>query len=288
VSASECTAVGEHINRADVIGTLIEHWNGSHWTVQPSPIPAVSILTVLVGVACPSTNNCTAVGYYANKAYVGFTLVEHWNGTDWKIQPSPNAPTGNSHSNLNAVACQSVTACTAVGFYDTSAGTGGTLIEHWNGTDWRIQPSPLPTGAIFGGLNAIACPSVTACTAIGYTDTGLLAQTWNGTRWTNQPVPTPAGGSDVQLRGLACPSVTGCTAVGGYRNSAHLGVTLIEGWNGKQCTIQHSPNGNPKPPGLLLGNFLNTVACPSVSACIAVGSYPVKAGRTVTLAERRT
>ena len=44
------------------------------------------------------------------------------------------------------VSCTSATACTAVG-YDASVGTTVTLAERWNGTSWKIQSTPNPTGA---------------------------------------------------------------------------------------------------------------------------------------------
>jgi hypothetical protein len=44
------------------------------------------------------------------------TLAEHWNGSRWAIQPTPN-PTGQAPSVLSGVSCTAATACTAVGDY---------------------------------------------------------------------------------------------------------------------------------------------------------------------------
>src|SRR5258705_11710891 len=41
--------------------TLIEHWNGSQWSVVPSANP-VSTLNILYGVAAVATNDAWAVG----------------------------------------------------------------------------------------------------------------------------------------------------------------------------------------------------------------------------------
>src|ERR1700680_537707 len=50
----------------------------------------------------------------------------------WVIQPTPPNPTGITFANLQAVACPSATACTAVGGYGNSS-NGYTLAERWNG-----------------------------------------------------------------------------------------------------------------------------------------------------------
>lgn len=42
--------------------TLVEHWNGKTWKVQPSPNPGKG--TLLFGVAATSSTNAWAVGYY--------------------------------------------------------------------------------------------------------------------------------------------------------------------------------------------------------------------------------
>src|SRR5215471_15134675 len=60
------------------------------WRVQPVPKIPHSI-ALLQGVSCPAKGDCTAVGFY-HKDQVGYTLAEHWNGTSWAIQPTPNPP----------------------------------------------------------------------------------------------------------------------------------------------------------------------------------------------------
>jgi hypothetical protein len=65
-SASTCTAVGNYAasDFAPPHG-LIEHWNGTGWTIQAAPIPVGATLSELVDVTCPSATACTAVGLYA-------------------------------------------------------------------------------------------------------------------------------------------------------------------------------------------------------------------------------
>src|SRR5438477_13059472 len=64
--------------------TLIEHWDGSSWSVVPSPkLPKGSELT---GVAAPTPDNAGAVGSARGSPDA---LAEHWNGASWRIAASP-------------------------------------------------------------------------------------------------------------------------------------------------------------------------------------------------------
>ena len=53
-----------------------------------------------------------------------------------------------------SVSCASATTCTAVG---TALGRA-TLAESWNGTSWRIEPTPPPTGSAYSTLDGVSCP----------------------------------------------------------------------------------------------------------------------------------
>src|ERR1700692_3270935 len=60
------------------------------WSVVPSAnVPSYS--NVLYGVAAVSASNVWAVGYYQNNSgTTGPSLIEHWNGSKWRIISSPN------------------------------------------------------------------------------------------------------------------------------------------------------------------------------------------------------
>ena len=111
-SASDCWAVGSSRPYTDIVyQTLIEHWNGTAWTIIASPHTGYERL---LGVTCASASDCWAVGYYYNDT-VGQPLIEHWNGTAWTIIGSPhNSPAGQS---LVGVTCASASDCWAVGYY---------------------------------------------------------------------------------------------------------------------------------------------------------------------------
>ena len=44
-------------------GSLTEHWDGTSWSIVPSPTPAGDAPALLQGVSCTSASDCWAVGF---------------------------------------------------------------------------------------------------------------------------------------------------------------------------------------------------------------------------------
>ncbi len=93
--------------------SLIEHWNGSSWTVAPSPDPG-STANVLSGVRAVSSTSIWAVGYYSD-GNGDKTLILHWNGRTWTRVASPNP--GGASNKLWAVAAASASNAWVVGSF---------------------------------------------------------------------------------------------------------------------------------------------------------------------------
>jgi hypothetical protein len=155
-SATACTAIGDHFTPGVLYTTLAERWNGTTWKIQATPNPAGSADAFLFGVSCPTRTACTAAGDYETSPNAQKTLAEHWNGTTWTVQSTPN-PVGIVPT-FNGVSCVSATACTAAGDYLASSGHQKTLAEHWNGTTWGIQSTPSPAGNV-PELTGVSCPA---------------------------------------------------------------------------------------------------------------------------------
>jgi hypothetical protein len=261
-SPSACFAVGASVDSSgNSVGTLTERWNGTRWSIQPTPT-SNSPGAFLNAVSCTSPNACTAVGNSSAEV----VMAERWNGKSWSIQPMP-APAEGQISSLNGVSCTSAKACTAVGgSADSTFNPLGTVAEQWNGTTWRIQPSP--TAASVGyTLYAVSCTSASACTAVGNTDTGLLAERWNGATWTVQSAVTPPG-TGGSLSGVSCSSPSACTAVGFLSAFSGPTSTIAERWDGTQWSVQPTPN--------LPGTYDISgpaVSCPIRTACTTVAGF---------------
>jgi hypothetical protein len=208
---------------------LIEHWNGTTWTMADFPKPADG--GQFKSVTATSATDVWVVGYTgpASEGTNHKTLIEHWNGKTWTRVPSPNAAGG--YSSLNGVAAASPDDVWAVGATNF-ADHQNTLIEHWNGKAWTLVSSPTPTGdAQLEGVSAtqrtawaVGMARPTTCDPRCTT----VIEHWNGTSWTQTPSPNAQGNLNILL-GVSAIGSTSAWAVG----STDYSATLIAHWNGK-------------------------------------------------------
>src|SRR5260370_23415128 len=66
---------------------------------------------------------------------------------------------------LNGVSCVSPNACWAVGAYYYGTAAGYTLVDRWDGSAWRVQPSP--DSVRYSVLSGVACPGEASRMAVG-------------------------------------------------------------------------------------------------------------------------
>ena len=215
-SSTSCFAVGGYfVSTMDSTNelTLVEQWNGSTWSIVPSPNQPLAVDSSLTGVTCASSTLCFAVGSY-DTLLVTSSLIEQWDGASWSVVSNPN-PKGASESQLSSVTCTSTTNCFAVGL------GRGTLVERWNGALWGIVASPNPAGATGASLTGVSCPSASHCVAVGIffrqTVVQRLVETWNGAGWSLTGVPLPSGTKLSNLSGISCSNTASCFAVGDFR-----------------------------------------------------------------------
>ncbi|TMB92272.1 MAG: hypothetical protein E6J45_03130 [Chloroflexi bacterium] len=286
-STTTCIAVGTSASETCgpfcAYASLVEHWNGTSWTMQTTPSVGNARL---FGVSCRSSTECTAAGDQANLpnpryGYVQMTLAEHWDGSNWTAHPPPNGY-GTTDSHLNAVSCASTASCTAVGNYINSLGLDAPLAESWHGTTWVLQTTRNPSGSQATRLLGVSCVSSTACTAVGYSTASsgteaMLAERWNGVSWTIQSIPAAQNG---RLTGVSCSSTTSCMAVG-YSTASGAAITAAESWNGSAWNALAPVD----PAGASAAQF-NGVSCRTRASCMAVGSATMAPNAPVTLAEQ--
>ena len=237
VSADDIWAVGDTSAPAPTyVQSLIEHWDGSSWSIIPSPSVSGSAWNALTSVAVVSANDVWAVGYYMESNWR--TLTMHWDGSAWSIVPSPNVGTYGNY--LNSVSARATDDVWAVG--STNNG-GNTLILHWNGTSWSVIPSPnIPDWT--NALNSVTIVSADDAWAVGLatstyyisdgdpiTSSQTLIEHWDGTAWSIVPGPNPGTADNYygtitnELYGVAAVSASDVWAVGMYGKSDGLNVT---------------------------------------------------------------
>ena len=77
LSQSDCTAVGFYFDDGDYPHTLIEHWDGSSWSIVTSPNTSATADNELNSVTCISNSDCKAVGWSESGGNVQ-TLIEQY------------------------------------------------------------------------------------------------------------------------------------------------------------------------------------------------------------------
>jgi hypothetical protein len=272
-SSSDCLALAIN-DYPRGFGEFAETWNRSHWTVRT--VPDGKTTYDLQGVKCRSAQWCVAVGSKGSgNDFV--PVADRWNGSAWTQAKSP-APAGATNSDLAAVACSGTTACTAIGESAKGKAAPTLLAERWNGSAWKIQRVPAPTGG--GLLQAVACPAAHACRAVGSDSKGLFSEVWNGSSWVIRPVPVPAGGSSAGLTGVSCTAADFCEAVGSYQKAGTF-RSLAEVWNGSRWLLQAPPTVSGAT-----SSQLNAVSCVSATDCEAAGDARTTATRQVGVLER--
>lgn len=268
-SANDVWAVGSSHNGGPPVRTLIEHWDGTQWSIVSSPSPDTQ-LNVLNGVVALSANDAWAVGYRnGTRSETPLeTLILHWDGTSWRQVASPNVGGANQ---LYGIAALSANDIWAVG-----SGGGAPLAMHWDGSAWSIVPTQIRSGFSTERFTAVSGSSSNDIWAVGQgkgTFSNRASATiwhWNGTRWTekvcyaasasNPPEGYEGGGSETYFTGIAAVSSNNVWAVG-----ANGSGPMILHWDGRAWTSVTHPRAYPNAA------VLRAVATSSEGSAWSVG-----------------
>ena len=247
-SSSDAWAVGSLFVQSDQTGnTVIEHHDGTSWSVVGSPDGPNAVQSSLDGVAARTPSDAWAVGTFIRPNNLIRTLIERWDGSAWHRVKSPNAgtPAGGSLSGVAAVAADDAW---AVGSFGQGA-PSRTLIEHWDGTSWSVVASP-NKGPFPNSLSSVAAIGPDDVWAVGawftkaFVDRTLVLH-WDGTAW-HRVVSPNAGQAENDLTSVAAVATDDVWAVGGrVDQQANALRTLVEHWNGTAWVVVASANKGP-------------------------------------------
>ena len=254
IAANDIWAVGDIVSNSGLTTTtLAEHFDGTTWSVVPTP--TLRSGGFIDGVAAVASNDVWAVG--GEGSLTPFQpLIEHWNGTSWSKIPSPPLSNGGFLNGVTAISSNDIW---AVGVINNSSDS---LVEHWDGTSWSVISSPAFTGA--GGLNGISADGTNDVWAVG----GTAILHWDGATWSTVSAPPP-----VVLLGVTALSPTNAWAVGSQRLDSRHVRAQIEHWDGASWGVFLNPD-----PGTSF-SALNGIAAVSSSDIWAVGQV---FGQTLT------
>lgn len=249
-SAGDVWAVGVSHDGTLPSRTLIQHWDGTRWSIVPSPSPDTQ-LNELRGVAALAANDAWAVGYRGGTHTETplETLILHWDGVAWSQVASPNVAGGANE--LNAIAALAADDIWAVG----SAG-GSALAMHWNGSAWSVVYVKPHAGLSQERLTAIAGAGANDLWAVGdgrgffSNRSAATLRHWDGVHWTlkvcraasasNPPPDYEGGGPDAYFTGVSAAASDDVWAVGVSGSGP-----MILHWNGEAWTTVTHPRAFP-------------------------------------------
>jgi hypothetical protein len=199
-------------------------------------VPAAHPGTALYGIGVVSANDIWAVGLIY-QGTIARTLIEHWNGVQWSIVPSPNVGTESTYLFM-------VSAVSANDIWAFGTHNGRTLAIHWDGTQWSIVPTPNP-GINENYLVDVEAVSANDVWAVGYFRNGppyasqMFIVHWDGKSWSQVPAPNTGIFSNV-LTSVDAISANDMWAVGYSMEQnapASQTRTLTIHWDGNTWSV---------------------------------------------------
>jgi hypothetical protein len=208
VAKDDVWAVGNFIpgakgSNADATLSMAAHFDGTKWTSTPT-VQTGSNFSTLFGVAA-TPGKAWAVGVALDKDFAAHSVIEAWDGKAWHLAPTPKLDT--QRDILYSATAVNDHDVWAVGVRQSEDGVFGTLIEHFDGTAWRVVESPNP-GSSGNQLYGVAADSAHDVYAVGQrdgqsSDTPLVLH-WDGKEWSTVATPaTPAISGAALLQGVS-------------------------------------------------------------------------------------
>ena len=181
------------------------------WNVIASPTPNGS------RAAFRSVSELNATNVWAVATTKTGNLVEHWNGTRWRVVPGPT--TGGALYAVKVIAKNDV--------WFTGQVKTSPLIERWTGSNLAVVPNP----AKFGSLQSIYAVSPTNIWAVGYVDdtSPALIERWNGSAWKVAKYP-----HEDMFRSISGTSRTDIWAAGNGFGGEDVPFSEMTHWNGSK------------------------------------------------------
>jgi hypothetical protein len=135
---------------------LVMHYDGTSWTASSLPAPNVPVNGEweLSAVSATSASDVWATGFVSSADGLGeHAIAEHFNGTSWSVTQAPDLGANYPINAFNAVLALGPGNVWAIGQSATGNQTQpvATLVEHFDGTSWTVQPAPS-----LGGNNVLS------------------------------------------------------------------------------------------------------------------------------------
>jgi hypothetical protein len=216
--ANDVWAVGRS-TFSGVSNTLILHYDGTTWSISPSPNPSTTSQT-LYSVVAITPMLAYAAGDYTDVSGRHHTLIEKYDGTSWTQVASPDAIPGYDSYlfSLSALSATNIWAGGATYAPNASLTPSYTFAEHYDGTSWKALPGFDGNLGNFNEFNAIVAASPTEIWGGGdYVTTGNILATLTDRLCIPLPTVTgvvpisgnATGGTTVSISGTGFTFATG-------------------------------------------------------------------------------
>jgi hypothetical protein len=267
---------------------LIETLASSQLTGITAPLPsgaATNPVAELTHLSCPSPTSCAAAGFYTDSGGRGQGVLEALSRGSWSTvqAPLPADAAANPEVNAFGLSCVRPGACVEVGNYSTAQHVTNGLIETLAGGHWTPLVMPLPSDAApdpHAVPESIVCKAALSCVVVGFYFNKNKAQvpfadTLSGGAWAPTALPLPTGANSTNPQALpfslSCPITGSCVAVGRYLDDhGHFqGLTELQNGASWRAVEAPLPEGAGSDPDV----FLQSVSCPVVGRCTAVGHF---------------
>jgi hypothetical protein len=191
------------------VGThlMVQHWDGSQWSVVPAPITIGGSGNFVDDIEVIAADDIWFVGdwleFPAASAAEKRALAMHWDGSGLTVHETPFFDNGS-------IGGHGLTAVSAISSDDIWAVGGGhdgdyvtfSYIVHWDGQQWEHVPGP--TAGWYHRLYDVQAVSSNEVYAVGdYQDAsgyhGMILR-WNGASWQRLSDP-PVGGASIEVLG---------------------------------------------------------------------------------------
>ncbi len=165
VSSTDVWAIGWRERQSDrIVHTLAEHWDGTAWTIVPTPNASINSNEPTGASAVAPDDVWMAGTYLSDSGNSYYPLAEHWDGSAWTIVPTAEP---DLYRAFGGIAATSSALAWAVGGQPGVGGpTQDTLVERWDSSTWATVASENP-GSAHSSFSAVTAASANRAWAVG-------------------------------------------------------------------------------------------------------------------------
>jgi len=184
---------------------------------------------VLTSVASISRTDAWAVGWRQDGTNGDFSLIEHWDGTGWRVVPG-------AHDDAEYPILRDIAAVSSTDIWAVGSDAAGPMAEHWDGVAWRMvrPPSPSPGRGYASQIVSVAARAADDVWAVGWSlprfTVHAVIEHWDGVAWSRVPAASFPH-VDQGLSGVVTIAPDDAWAVGWSEND-----DLVEHWDGSSWT----------------------------------------------------